>query len=280
MPISKQIKSLGIELECGTKIPNSQLSILASDELEDYFNLTLKSDGSVGVYGDDIVNTCMEATFHSDKINEINTFLKIMYEDAKAKTNSSCGFHVHVKFKDQKKWTALFSNQVFQTIFYREYLKHFKNLYPETSKYKDRLQNGFCKRAYNEYDMKNIITYIEGLRSGSSASRYKGINLLSIKKHGTIEFRIFPYQENLEEAMKTIVWLIETLDKMPIKSHVAKKDIDTDTMLRAVNKVIDTTIDLNTTIIQKLFTKECNEEIVKEINIKPQTFGVVRACAD
>lgn len=251
--ISREIKSLGIEFEGSFKNKETLQVIKNTFNYPERFEI--KSDGSVHVYHDTNKISNGEVTFYSTSKREIIDFLDKMFRIGNAKTNSSCGLHVHVLFNDMDKWIKLLSNRGFQTAFFKEYLKEFGLI----SKYKFRLTSRWCKRRYDE---NNIIN---GINRTNFGTRYKAINFQALIRHGTIEFRLFPYQEDFVEAQNTINWFVNTLTKLAHKNMtlVPKKQIDY--FSSRINS--DRYIDLNNDIIEKETTINQNQNLINNYEV-------------
>jgi hypothetical protein len=197
--ISKNIVSIGFELECG--INNYGVRKLRSTiRLPLRKNMRVTSDGSVNVRGYD--NNCAEILFWATDFEDLELFLT--EADRHIKTNSSCGFHVHIKTEDMKQLRAIFSYRVLWNIFLEDYKNYFKE-----GKYQNRITNGYCNA---KYDLNKILS--QEKETSKDCCRYKMINLSSVNIHNTLEFRIFPNQANAIEAISTLQWLIAETEKI------------------------------------------------------------------
>jgi len=225
--ISNEISSLGIELECGF-LRNYKSYIL--ENVKDSRNVVFAYDGSVyvpkpieiGNYEEvGEFQTGAEIKYYSNSKKDLNDFVQAVYEHGKAKTNDSCGFHLHVIFKDMDKWVKLLSNKNIQRAFYREFRKEFKG----NTKYLRRLRNRYCKKRFDENSViRSLNNYYNW--DNNSVGRYYGINLSALRKHGTIEFRLLPHQETFQEANRTLDWFVSTIKKLDkYKGVIAKKTI-------------------------------------------------------
>ncbi|MEM0142629.1 MAG: amidoligase family protein [Candidatus Parvarchaeum sp.] len=205
--ISESIASLGYELECGVSSEKRFQKVK-----DKYATMTYGRDGSVWVeqeledipldFGDHI-NRSAEITYWSEKKEEIYTSLKDLFA-IPVKTNNSCGFHIHVKFVNLKLGSYMTSTLNFQKHFMEQYNETFKS-----TKYRSRLENQYSR--FTQYDAVRVIEqYFTAYRNGS---RYWAINLNSFPIRKTVEFRIFPYPYNAEEAKKMIEFLIGVCDK-------------------------------------------------------------------
>lgn len=187
----------GIEFECGgltTSVDKLKSLIKGID---------LGIDTSVNVKPPlDIKKEWManlEIRYCSEKIADIHEFYKTVFSLGFIQ-NSTCGNHIHISFK-KNAWKILTYPRIIST-FYREYQQRFGN----QIKYIERMKNGYCKAISPRKD--TIQKDIEG-----HGFRYKAVNFNALKKHGTVEFRIFPYFDNDKEANTTFNWLIDFLKK-------------------------------------------------------------------
>jgi hypothetical protein len=253
MAISKYINSLGLEIECG--IDN-----------EDYDNLTaylheknlaqyasIGADGSVWVDEKDMSDT--EIKFWHENLKIILNFVERLYNKYKIKTNRTCGLHIHIKLKDNELF-GIFTFKKFFKAFIKEYVEYFKD-----SKYLDRLHNNYCVARYTKTDM---IRQIQGIRS----VRYRAINLVPFRTRKTIEFRIFPHQQNYIEFENTILWFVGTIDKILEKLqkravlHSEKLDIPEATVLNfQISHVIESEAIKKKFVIEKI--QEKNNIVIK-----------------
>jgi hypothetical protein len=189
------IKSLGVELEGGIdrdKLRNVKRWIRKNDFEENFIN---KCDGSVSVHDRELSGA--ELCFWHENIDKVKAFLKVCYDNGFL-TNSTCGFHVHLKAQNTREMVELFSFKKIQDLFLQEYKKYMENMSPEDrSKYQRRLTNSYCKAQYNE---SNVIS---ALKNGNS-DRYRAINLNAFRSHRTMEIRLLPYQKDYAEAANSL----------------------------------------------------------------------------
>jgi hypothetical protein len=205
MSISKNIESIGFELECGMN--EDEL-----DELRDYATekgfrdrFRTQSDGSLEGLEKDISD--LEITYWSDEIEHLEAFLEKAYRLG-AETNDSCGFHIHVRFKNINHAFVFSFKKVWED-FENEYHDEFH----KKSKYRRREDLHYCQFGYNEEGIKDQLAN-HGDRYTKSDSRYAVINLDAVRLYKTLEFRIFPHQDDATEAIETIKWLVKTIEKL------------------------------------------------------------------
>jgi len=205
--ITRNIKSIGIELEGGLDEVEYQLleDYVREKELEEYYSVT--SDGSVYVGEKDIDN--IEIRFWHHNLKTFFSFIKKVYELG-FEQNSTCGNHVHFRFTDTERAKSIFGYSPIWRLFVKEYVEYANELGEKKwSKYMARLESRWCKPRYSK---RAVIRQLSTpLRS---RSRYKAINLNSFNLHGTLEIRILPYFEDYKEAKKSITWLIGVIDKL------------------------------------------------------------------
>lgn len=213
--ISTHIESIGIELECG--IPgDSDDANLFERELSACFgdHFTSSGDGSVNV-----PHCCdRELKFWDANLLEVSRFLHACYPTIK--TNTSCGFHVHVRFKDRSLAKLFSFNQSYQ-LFIDLYKEHAESLPRRTSTYLKRLTNHYCDGCYIKGDILEQLS-----AHGKCNERYHAINLNSMNIHGTLEFRVLPHQLSASEAMGSINWLVATIERV-IESYTSHVEVIT-----------------------------------------------------
>lgn len=200
-----QIKSVGVELECGINEDGENDLYEWVKEHGNPDNFELGGDGSVCV--DDFDNCSCEIKYYSRDIEHMYKFLDVAFKYVKQ--NSTCGNHIHVRFAKPREALALFG--------YREAFNMFKNRYVkafgESGKYHARLRNRYCNGvSYNE-----DLAYDQIASDYRRESRYRMINLNSFNIHGTIEFRILPYFSGAEEAKEAIGKLLVIIDEVYAK---------------------------------------------------------------
>jgi hypothetical protein len=190
------LESVGFELECG--VPSSMNRVF-----ERFVSYGSGGAGGLphGGYDSSVTVSspyvAREATFWSRDLAQLCEWLKVAYEQVHVITNSSCGFHVHVKAAERDRW-------VFATRFYWDaFLTGYRLYAAGRYKYLRRLS------AYYSRARPWSASFVHGLLRRDE-ERYTAINLQSLVKHpdaGTVEHRIFPHQETLEEAQTTIRWV-------------------------------------------------------------------------
>lgn len=102
-------------------------------------------------------------------------------------SNSTCGFHVHVSFRDLM-FKAALTNQDFHDRFIED-LNTWLESKRISTPFKSRLKgnNYYCRIGFNRWD------------------KYRAINFAS--RYGTIEFRIFSQVMSSELAQECVEWL-------------------------------------------------------------------------
>lgn len=198
--ISKAIKSIGVELECGFDDSGKDLMY---DHFRGDSHFSSGRDGSVYVGNSDIASA--EIKYWSEDFEVMKSFLKFMYNDVEVRTNSSCGFHTHVMFVNPRLGVLMSSTKRFQEGFIKDY----KAKYSRNQKYLSRLDVSFCR--YKEFDFTAVMRQAFG--GYRDDSRYRAVNINSYKQYRTVEFRILPYQTTAEEAISSLQFLISEIDK-------------------------------------------------------------------
>ncbi|RLD10697.1 MAG: hypothetical protein DRI44_05385 [Chlamydiae bacterium] len=209
--ISKHIASLGVEAEGGINEEGLDEVIegLEKKNLRYYFQIHY--DGSVSVPDKDY--TDREFNFYNSNLKNIRFFLKLLF-NAGFEANSTCGFHIHARITDNL--PKLFSYEYF----YNKFLELYKSRYKFNEKYLRRLRNSYCRAEYDEY---KICKQLES--RDKCHERYTAVNLNALNVHGTLEFRIFPYQESVLEAMSTIKFVINAVEKLASPVSCSLKNV-------------------------------------------------------
>jgi hypothetical protein len=255
--ISDHIQSLGIELECG--MDDDGVSKLEKAMRVRNLSSYLEVDGDSSVNVPDKDASDLEIRFWNADLKNVLAFLKAAYVDCGAKTNSTCGFHVHVKIDD-------FGLLTYETCFSR-FLRLYRKHYALNSKYISRLSNHYCKtRGLNQQ-------FVSDLLSGNDNhdNRYFAINFLSIKQHDTIEFRIFPNQSTYTEAKSTINWFIQTIEGIFASKHPKLYDQTID-FTRSLEAQTNQTAMIPSNLMIK-YSKFVTKKI--PINTQLQSFGSI-----
>lgn len=130
---------------------------------------------------------------HSQR--KIFDLLQAEYEQGNFHFNNTCGFHIHTSFRPKR------PPELISSLFCHYFYVALKKEFPEVIK--KREHNSFCEFAYND----TIIAH--------PTDRHIAINYLSLPKHGTVEFRIFPTDEpkSMYEYLKFTIHTIEDFEK-------------------------------------------------------------------
>ena len=200
--LGRHVRSVGFELEGGIDFKDLEklrryvsvkgLSGAYSEGEEEGLKVGRKDDGNI------------EIRLWTRDLSVAAEFLDYAYMECKFSTNYNCGFHVHMTFDDMVGAVELFSSPTV--------LGHFVDLYKERfseSKYFERLSNEWSGLAANVSSEEHA--------DGSYRPDYKRkapINVGAFLKHGTIEFRILPFQKTGAEAADSLRWIIETADML------------------------------------------------------------------
>jgi len=140
--------------------------------------------------------------YNDNIINDINDFAVFLFRYFKQ--NKTCGNHIHVSFVKTKNVANVFFTY---KKFWDRFIEDYKSSFRTNEKYMKRLENSYCKPAYNRTNIRLICDsrYVCG-------DRYYAINLLSFGKHGTIEFRIMPHADNSNEYINQIKWVLDEIN--------------------------------------------------------------------
>jgi hypothetical protein len=151
--------------------------------------------------------------------------------------NETCGFHVHLSCKRRSIVSLLASWK-----FIKYFLKEIKKLYPEM--YKKRAENSYCRTS--KVNKEQVICYF----FTGDGDRYRAVNLLSYRKHRTIEFRLF----DMMEVKNCIKYIKSTKE---IVEHFIEDELKK-------NKKIEAIVKSNNDEVKKVF------EIKEKVKIKQQ----------
>lgn len=211
--ISKYIKSVGFELECGVNEDYEKFKKLRENE-----RFEVGFDESVRVSG--CYYSSMEFKFWSENLKEIWQIGRILWEKLGILQNQTCGNHFHFRFTDEVKDGVFW--QDFIKKFFEEYKKNFKE-----EKYLERLNNPYCRA--------NSEDYVERFLDNCDLSRYKAVNFLSFGRHKTLEIRVMPYAKNFKEWKRQLLFEIKfinnyfkkfkKIEKIEIKEEKLNKKI-------------------------------------------------------
>ena len=126
---------------------------------------------------------------------------KIVLQDIND-SNSSCGYHIHIKFKSPL--TASF-------LMDWDFIDYFQNQYRTNFKLSTRLKTHYCREYINRETFEDELK--QQLDFQDYESRYRCINFHSFHNHRTIEFRVFSHIKSLKDVTLKTKWLFKTLDK-------------------------------------------------------------------
>lgn len=202
--------SFGVELEGG--INHNELVKFAKYCEKYNLNLKIDRDGSVSVPDREIYNAELKMWTYYSTIYNFIIPVKALFRTYKFKTNSTCGTHIHLKFREpyHSLLVSKLSFRKYQEEFFREYKKFIETLpLDKRQKYYDRLNNAYCLARYSENAVCDQLFY-----DCKCSSRYYAINLNSQNLYGTIEIRIMPYAEDGDELVRMVRWVIKTLTKI------------------------------------------------------------------
>jgi len=215
--ITKNIRSVGIEVEGGIDLKDKKYLEDFLEEKGIIDRYCIGTDASVQVYSKEFSDA--EIKFWDDNKERFLEVIRVIY--SLVKQNSTCGNHLHFRFKDDSKMLSLLSYRQIWKYFIDEYKKYALSFESENKKqkYLSRLENKYCIAKYNE----NVVIY-QLISKSKCSERYRAINLNSYNVHNTIEIRILPYFESVEEAIKSICWLIDIMDRIYRKRYLTVEE--------------------------------------------------------
>lgn len=116
-------------------------------------------------------------------------------------TNNTCGMHVHTSFKDPTHITRLYCPEFFE---------YFRSMWQLWGTERGLHENSeFFRRLRGDNDYCQINQESEGdLRTVSGCTRYSHLNFSAWDRHGTVECRMLPMFENLQDGIDAVQYLI------------------------------------------------------------------------
>lgn len=222
MSINSVVESAGIEFECGINNRKYRNVEKFFDKWHLKDRLMSGRDPSVAVYepGREIQDrdwrASAEIAFWSDKKIDLIHFLQYMGK-AGARTNDTCGMHVHVKFKNMARGVAVFASCAVRQRFDEMYVAY-ANTIPEYTRL-------FMRRMTTHYSdatcSQSIIKQQLKANTHYDQSRYHQVNLAALYRTGTVEFRILPGME-WPLNKQNFLWLMSTVEKLYKQSYNKK----------------------------------------------------------
>ena len=195
------IKDIGIELE--GQIPCSVADEHCPNDYDDYhlvsmvkkFNIPHKE--RIGGY-EGISSSCDSKVgfewLYYGQPKEISQFLDVMFNKLDYNAHSGCGFHMHIKFNKKKHYNYAF-NRYFWDALKAEYRKRYRG---------NRRFLGRLNGQWSKLDYSMLCGNTKGV----------GINVESIDDNNTLEIRIMPYQKSRKEAMQSVKFIHNTVNKI------------------------------------------------------------------
>lgn len=181
----KTIKYIGAEIEggCGTSALPELEDMLAEIMPEGF---SIGGDGSIRGY-----RYSYEVRFHDADIPVLIACAEKVFSILQQ--NRSCGNHFHLSFHDRS-----CAEEFFNIYPHIRLIELYTMIFGKRKKYMARFDSGWCDKINNVNDLMRNIT----------GSRYYAINLQSLRRHGTIEFRIMPYARNVAEWIRQLAFVI------------------------------------------------------------------------
>lgn len=218
-----QIKSVGLELEGGYCL--SCLNPLF-DQYCKSLHLQEDDDGSVEVEGvchthDYSYNSCtdgwtlcgeIKVWVEVEKLPLLFEFVDKLFKMKNGrekcfKQNSTCGNHLHVKFRHENTWKKFINKEA-----WAEFVASYCKLYP-TAKYTRRLHNRYCDSHWEDE-----------IGEGYYHTRYRMINVRSIgETQQTLEFRILPHFGRANEPIPAYEKMLNLIDTIASRDEMGMR---------------------------------------------------------
>ena len=204
------IDAVGVELEC---IVGRRRAPALDAWVRGAPRGTVGYDGSLRA--DSPSSTTREYTYWSNSLPDLEAWLDAAFGRG-ARTNATCGFHVHVKPALANRWVyaTRYYWQAFEAAYY-----DFAAALPEEHRqlYARRGTNYFC--AFNRWGRERVMRMLSPQGLGS---RYNAVNLHSLVRHGygTVEHRILPGAPDARTAKASLRWLVETAGALTDLSRI------------------------------------------------------------
>lgn len=155
--------------------------------------------------GEEIVSPILSGDEGLEQIEKVCTVLNLL----DCKVNKNCGLHVHLDARD------LAPEQVIKVVAgYARYEGLFDALQPESRRLDN---NGYCRSLRRMYQHRSKLGKfsLEDVRSEVFGNdRYRKLNLESLSRHGTIEFRQHAGTINAEKIINWINLLMVFTEKV------------------------------------------------------------------
>ena len=207
-------RKFGVEIEY-YGIPRSNLidalkAIRVKCVSEDYNHRVRRhwkivSDGSVeGAYAAELVSPPLSGKRGITTLRKVISAIKA----AGARVNDSCGFHVHVDSHD------LSPNQVMAVVqrygFFEKRIDNFMSIQRTNSNWAKRV-NG---RYLNSMIQNHNFSSLEFKTFARYSDRYRKVNIASLARHGTIEFRQHEGTVNPDEVVNWTQFCVHFVDQI------------------------------------------------------------------
>ena len=168
-------------------------------------------DDGIMYFGYEVV-ICAPESQIKRVLNRVSDALKLI----DARTNESCGLHVHIDHREATKRNPLISFNNLVRV--QDFL--FKVVDPERS------DNDFCQKV----ETKDFIAHL--FRQIDDDDRYYAINALALEKHKTIEVRLFHSTIDAEEIYHYVQMVLAA-----VKSKKISENIRVVSQLKKIKKV-------------------------------------------
>lgn len=218
MPFDLHNLKFGVELEffgmSATEVTNEMQKVFGLQHQPSFAmdikgrRWALKRDGSVAGEGHEFVTPPI-------MFNDIETLHKLATKlNANgARTNQSCGMHVHVD-------SSAFNVQSLKRLI-AYWKQHEDALYRACGVLQHR-ENGYTRKMGDRINLDRInsATSTNEIVHNWQLGRYVGLNITSILRHGTVEFRLFNGTMDPEKVVNNVILALSVISRTLNKEHL------------------------------------------------------------
>jgi len=172
------------------------------------------SDATVsnGSYGGELVSPVLKG---GAGLLELQKILEALNSFSEIDVDHRCGVHVHLSYDDMQ-------------------VSHIQNIYKRYAHFEDTIDtwfpksrradsNRWCRSIQNNHDLQRVANYSGSTRGMSrlASSRYVKLNLQSLSRHGTIEFRQHAGSTDFEKISHWAKFCMDFVTTSKISRHLS-----------------------------------------------------------